>query len=253
MISLLDTVGFNYDLSKDIYISKQDAWQRKFGYSRINDEMAVFTGMVIDCELIYFNYDNKNWLIELWKGQYGVATGCEIGIYTEKYSLPILGKRYQCANDTEQLDMHYVLIKNGAGSFPNGIERGPEKHWWLTIFKPGEFSNTTQLSMNIEIVLKDSTMLKAFTEGLEKVGYNIVNKDYSVDEATNKVAFTFNVPHSKQPISRILFEKSVQQNNKVLCDKYNEVKVTLGLTQNDPQSAELILQCNPELSKYFRV
>ena len=39
-------------------------------------------GMIIDCEPVRFYYGGKKWLIELWKGQYGMTTGCEIGVYT---------------------------------------------------------------------------------------------------------------------------------------------------------------------------
>ena len=37
--------------------------------------------MVTQFEPIYFDYDGKTWLIEFWKGQYGINTGAEIGIY----------------------------------------------------------------------------------------------------------------------------------------------------------------------------
>mgnify|MGYP000621142798 CR=1 FL=1 len=29
----------------------------------------------------YFDYQGKTWLLEFWKGQYGINTGAEIGIY----------------------------------------------------------------------------------------------------------------------------------------------------------------------------
>ena len=37
--------------------------------------------MVFDALPIYFDYRGRTWLIELWKGQYGINTGAELGIY----------------------------------------------------------------------------------------------------------------------------------------------------------------------------
>ena len=48
-----------------------------YGY----DAAALAMNAIIDCEPIFFDYAGKTWLIELWKGQYGLETGCEIGVY----------------------------------------------------------------------------------------------------------------------------------------------------------------------------
>lgn len=83
--NMLKTYGYSYDVKQDIFISNHDAWQRAMGYTRIFDEAAAPMSMIIDCEPIYFEYDNKRWLIEFWKGQYGMTTGCEIGVYYTNY------------------------------------------------------------------------------------------------------------------------------------------------------------------------
>ena len=72
-------------------------------------------------------------MIELWKGQYDLSTGSEIGIY--KKSNPD-AKAWDCGDNSEMLKMSYSLKKKGKEIFSrNGT------HWWLTGFKPGEFSN----------------------------------------------------------------------------------------------------------------
>jgi hypothetical protein len=93
----------------------------------------------------------KTWMIELWKGQYGLETGCEIGVYNRtigstSFVYRILdatvGQRpgdtnpshnlfFDCASDSELLLMSSTLYRNGQKVF----SRGPEKHWWLTGFK----------------------------------------------------------------------------------------------------------------------
>ena len=59
-----------------------DPLQRSLGYAYGYDAAAIRMATIIDCEPIFFDYDNKHWMIELWKGQYGLETGCEVGVYT---------------------------------------------------------------------------------------------------------------------------------------------------------------------------
>jgi hypothetical protein len=73
----VEVAGFDYDPEQDIIFSRMDAVQRRFGY----DASALLMSAVIDCEPIFFDFGGKTWMIELWKGQYGLETGCEIGVY----------------------------------------------------------------------------------------------------------------------------------------------------------------------------
>ena len=43
-------------------------------------------GMVFDCEPLYFSCNGKSYLLELWKGQYGMSTGAGIGFYPAERS-----------------------------------------------------------------------------------------------------------------------------------------------------------------------
>ena len=78
---LIEPFGFAYDGRQNIFYSRMDSWQRKYGYGRMFDEAAAPLNMIIDCEPVYFEYKDKRWLIEFWKGQYGIATGAEVGVY----------------------------------------------------------------------------------------------------------------------------------------------------------------------------
>jgi hypothetical protein len=75
--------GFLYDPRKDIIYSRSDACQRKVGFTWSYDVASPYLRMIIDCETFYFIYGGKAWLIELWKGQYGLETGAEIGVYRD--------------------------------------------------------------------------------------------------------------------------------------------------------------------------
>ncbi len=145
----LNIYGFLFDLQQDIVYSSMYPPQRKLGYCSLYDELAPSLNMIIDCEPIYFQYGGRRWLIEFWKGQYGMTTGGEIGVYaTDKEDLDIpgvfTGTFYENVSDYDLLQMEYILKKNGKKI----IERG-EKHWWLTGFDVGIFSEPEQLSLEI--------------------------------------------------------------------------------------------------------
>lgn len=73
--------GFRYYPTDDIIYSRKNAEQNKLGFCYAYDEGIVAISSILDCETIYFQYGGKEWMAELWKGQYGIETGGEIGLY----------------------------------------------------------------------------------------------------------------------------------------------------------------------------
>lgn len=216
----IEIAGYDYDAEQGIFYCIMNPWQRNMGYNRLYDEAMAPLGMITDCEPIYFEYNNKIWLIELWKGQYDVNTGCEIGVYTADkpiLNIPEVYKYmfYNCANDQEKLTMSFTLKKNGKILFSRD-----ERHWWLAGFKLGEYSEPSELTINVNITLKDSIMCSAFIEGLKEAGYS----EDEIVRNGNTVGFIFDKPHTPQPLTRIEeTDKIIQAKNKILCDRYNEI------------------------------
>jgi hypothetical protein len=216
----IEMAGYEYDPEQDIFVCNMNPWQRNMGYSRLYDEAMAPFGMIVDCEPIYFEYKNKIWLIELWKGQYDLNTGCEIGIYTVDkpiVNIPEVYKYmfYNCASDAERLTMSFTLRKNGKILFSRD-----ERHWWLSGFKLGEYSEPSELVMNVNVTFKDSVMRDAFISGLIDAGYS--ENEYIVNG--NTLGLTFDKPHTPQPITRIEeTDKIIQKKNKILCDRYNDI------------------------------
>ncbi len=66
---MLAGTGYAYDERQNIFYSRMDAWQRKYGYCQLYDEATVPLSMVIDCEPVRFEYRSEKWLIEFWKGR----------------------------------------------------------------------------------------------------------------------------------------------------------------------------------------
>jgi len=217
---LLNDAGYELDESQGIFYSKMNAWQRKFGYCRLYDEAMAPLGMIIDSDYVQFEYAGKRWLIEFWKGQYYLNTGCEIGVYyTDEPDLAIPnlfnGTFYKCVDNANRLEMAYTLFKNGRELFHR-----EEKHWWLTGFLPGEFSEPWELSVRFRVTFKDADMCGSFLRGLRKIGYQ--PHDFVTNGIT--VEFMFERTHTPQPLTRT--EETdwiIQRNNERICNRFQEV------------------------------
>lgn len=229
--------GFSYDPGQDILYSRMDALQRQFGYAYGYDVAALGVNMIIDCEPIFFDYAGKHWMIELWKGQYILETGCEIGVYNRPIgsSYPLLdatvGQRphdkahslfFDCANDNELLEMSFTLYKHGQKLF----SRGPEKHWWLTGFKWGVYARPDELTMDVSINCGNAAMCTALVGALRGMGYN-------PDVSATMVRFKFAKPTTHQPRSETpSVVQAAETTTKGIVDKYK----TFGLQNNDPNT-----------------
>jgi hypothetical protein len=231
---LIDKAGYEYVPAQDIYATKTTAWQRKAGYDRVFDQASAPAGMIIDCEPVKFTHAGKPYMIELWKGQYDLSTGTEIGIYKKAAEGPLA---WECGEDGDMLDMSYVVKKNGVPLY-----RQSGVHWWLTGFKPGEFSEPAELVMEVQIDFgRVPAMKDPFVEALRQLGYgNVVVQGL-------KVQFTYDRPKSPQPAENALLVTETQKKNRELVEEYNRAKVDSGATDNSPASIEKILKKSPKL------
>ena len=73
--------GYAWHCCCGFFSSTVDAWQKAAGYTWLYDYMAPRFQMVFDALPVYFDYGGRKLLIEFWKGQYGINTGADIGIY----------------------------------------------------------------------------------------------------------------------------------------------------------------------------
>jgi hypothetical protein len=239
--SMIASAGYSYDAIQDIFYSNMDAWQRDMGYCRLYDEAAAPLGMIIDCEPIDFEYEGKKWLIELWKGQYDLTMGCEVGVYTsDKPALNIPGvfngSFYESASDSDQLVISYTLKKNNKTLF---TRKG--RHWWLTGFKLGEFAEPSELCMYVNITLKDEKMRNEFVNALKKIGYTI----YQIIIYGNTVSLKFDKAHTRQPYTRIPeTDWIIQRKNEKMCETYQEITKPY---KNFPDKIKAIQEQAPEL------
>lgn len=215
----LEAAGFAYDHREDVFYSRLDCWQREMGYCRLYDEAASGFNMVMHCEPIPFAYAGKRWLIELWKGQYGIATGGEIGVYNtakeDVASEKFTGTFYECAGDDEYLPLSFVLRRDG-----RVLLRRKAVHWWLTGFRLGAFSDPDSLTMDARIRFPNRDMCRAFVTGLTQAGYR--RGEYRA--RGNTIFIHFDKPHTKQPASQSGGGTAmVQKVNKTNCQLFETV------------------------------
>ncbi|WP_018211661.1 DUF4474 domain-containing protein [Desulfitobacterium hafniense] len=238
----LAMAGYAYDGSQDIFISTMDPWQRSIGYCRLYDEAAAPLGMILDCEPIYFVYNNKKWMIGLWKGQYDLVTGGEVGVYTNGVGVDLpkifSGIYYQSASNEDCLQMAFTLKKGKRILFTR-----EGRHWWLTGFVLGEFSEPSELIMEVTITLESAEMRDAFLEGMKKTGYSA--KEVRI--LGNTVSFTFNQPRSAQPLTRIpKIEGVIQSKNELLCQSYQQITEPYGTF---PEKLQAIKEDLPDMHR----
>ncbi len=159
-----------------------DPWQRNFGFNAFYDVAAPYTCMYYDTFRVYFEYGTyedgtpKEWMLQGWKGQYGmVLYGSELGVYTK--SPDRVTPHYDCAADEDLLGMEMSVYKDEKLSFTHPYKM----HWWTTGFFPGALNNYTdltkphsQLTVKFTVDLKSNEMARLFAEKLDEKGFTKV-------------------------------------------------------------------------------
>ena len=178
------SMNYKYTSMGDYYYSNNNiTWQMPFGFIRLYDNAAQLIGYEYDFTRMVFTYGNKDWLIEFWKGQYGLfQMGAEIGVYT-KYAVGFgdtLASAYQCAGRDDWLDMEMSLWHDlPDGTRTREFTREYGKYWWCDGYKVGKLNKSkpaTELQMVSRITLKDENMAIAFAKGMINSGFIQVYK-----------------------------------------------------------------------------
>ncbi len=209
---LAEPFGFAYLPEEDVMTSTLDAWQKNFGYCSLYDNSAFRFNMVIDCEPVYFDYNGRTWMIEFWKGQYGINLGGEIGIYQadtllspDQYDRTL----FHGVSDHELLPLSMRLNFKGQPLF--FLHR---EHWWLTGFRMGSYCEPEDLVMDLSITFPNDDMLQCFVEALMNLGYSAC--ELCICRLT--VSLSFSIPHTWQP--RLVHSCSArfsQWQNRIFC------------------------------------
>lgn len=215
---LLQPFGYVYDSCEGIVKTTRDAWQREFGFCTAYDQSAVYFNMVYDREPVYFYYEGKTWLLEFWKGQYGMNAGGEIGLYhadgilSEKHLKKTL---FESASDRELLPMEMVVYEKGERALSTS-----GNHWWLTGFVVGAYCRPEDLKMEAAVTFPNEDMREAFVAGLRKCGYHKCD----IKICGLKVCFRFKKPYSRQYRGLLPWRRAwTQWKNRMFCRMFRMV------------------------------
>lgn len=214
--TLIEPVGYIYEPLQDIFATRLNAPQKLFGYTTFYDFSAPFFNMVFDYETIYFDYNGRTWLVEMWKGQYGINSGCELGLYyadtlvsPDDYKSTV----FHAVDEKDMLDISLKLKrKTKDGTYPTMLGYLKYHHWWLTIFKMGVFSKPGHLFVNTSIRFKNYPMLYSFLDSFEAT--MPPDTEYRLNGLN--LYFTFCKSHRKYP----WFKRLVRRIALTLCHLY---------------------------------
>lgn len=201
--------GLIYNIKYDFFTNTNSCKKRIFGACRLYDESAAPLGIVVDIENIYFDYNNKHWLIQLQKGQYGLSSGGEIGVYQTSLD-PIFisgyffGSYYESNSDEEALLISYSIMKNN-----DIFLTRKSSSWCINSFRLGSFSEPDDLTMHIRITFPTSGMCQSFYDALIDLGYEA--KEITTQH--NTIYFVYEEPKSPQPLTRNILTTYIMQKN----------------------------------------
>ncbi len=207
----LEAIDFKYDFLNDTLVAKKNSWLQELGYTDWYDLNAPLFKIVIDSEPIFFEYDGKEYRIEFWKGQYGITTGAEVGIYVRDEKNFKKWDFYNAVDEHEFLEVCFSLYKDCL------LFSREERTWWLTGFAIGEYSWPSELVMKVCVHFPNLCMRNAFIDGLLKSGY----KRDKINCCGNYVCFDYCRPYNYKLNHRCRILKFfVQCMNKVNCSIY---------------------------------
>ncbi len=169
-------IGYLYDPEEQCFYTADDPWQRNFGYNEIYDQSASLVAIIIETCRLKFEYDDRDWMIQLWKGNYGfVLYGAEIGIYNKPKDREL--EHYDCATDKDMLQMEMTLYEKteilGVETWVKTFSRPYERQWWHTGFVWGNVMTRfdTDLRMYARITMRDYAMLASCEGAFREQGF----------------------------------------------------------------------------------
>ena len=157
-------LGYNVSVYDLLVYTPVKVWMRDFGFCLAYDLFVYSTPFFFyDTRRIKFDYEGKEWMIQVWKGNYLTSNGAEIGIYNRDAEKR--GTYYDCVGDEDMMKMSFKLYHGDELI----VERPETLHWWLTGFK---LSNALypdhSMTLDFTVEMKDEAMLEAFCKAVEK-------------------------------------------------------------------------------------
>ena len=171
--------GFNMNLSEMIVYATVNCWMRDFGFCYLYDVLANSMPIFFNYNTrrFKFEYNDMEYMIQIWKGNYTVSNGGEVGIYCRDKSK--FGSYYDSANDEQMLEMSMQILHGDKIL----VDKPLQKHWWVNGFNLGTRMYLPEsLTMKFSVVMTDEAMLNAFCEAIDN--HYMHDVTYTVDGLT---------------------------------------------------------------------
>lgn len=171
--------GYLYDPKGMYFYTADDPWQRNIGYNSAFDVIAPTTLITFDTVRLRFEYGKKDWMIQVWKGQYGMLFyGTEVGVYTKPKDRDIM--HYDAASDSERLSMSLDFNVKYGNRWVKRFSRPYDEYWWCTGFLAGNRRDEyDDMKVDLRITAKDKKMLSGIKTALKenKLSYTVKGLD----------------------------------------------------------------------------
>lgn len=172
-------LSYQYSYVDDFYYANdKKSWQQVLGFARIYDIIAPYLFLEYDYARVFFTYDKKDFMVQLWKGQYGfIFYGGEIGIYHKRANgkTPGMFTLFQQAKEEYRPYMEMsVYHQKLNGEYEREFTRDYDKYWWCTGFKPGHLRDlepADELRIVARLTMRDEEMATLFANGLKDCGF----------------------------------------------------------------------------------
>ncbi len=158
--------GFGYNAHSHTFYAMNDCWQRQFGFMPLYDIGGKFIGYDYITRRIFFDYGGKEWMIQIWKGNYhwNFLIGAEIGIYNRPEGT-INGLFFECAEDEEMMPISMRLYD----SEKVYVDRPANLTWWMTGFILSfERHNPYNLTLDSTFEFPNEEMCNAFVKAAKR-------------------------------------------------------------------------------------
>lgn len=160
----LVNTGFNMNLSEMMVYATINGWMRNYGFCLFYDVLVAMSPLLWNYDTLRFkfDYDGLEWMIQIWKGNYLITNGGEVGLYNREPGS--FGTYYDCATDDQLLEMS-LQVWHGDDLLVN---QEPQMHWWINGFHMSKRMYVPEsLTMRFSIVMPDEEMLNAFCKSMD--------------------------------------------------------------------------------------
>ncbi len=181
-------LSYQYSYVDDYYYTNdKEAWQYNFGFGKIYDIASPYLLLEYDYIRVFFTYAGKDWMLQMWKGQYGmVFYGGEIGIYNRPHVDDGMSEWtfFNCPAEEDWLNMEMTLWHEQLdGTWVREFTREYDKYWWCTGFKNGHLRQeepADELRLEGRITFIDEEMTKLVADGLKECGFGVADSKDSL-------------------------------------------------------------------------